>query len=303
MGDEIGYHPTGKVFGLRGYGPFSGVITDRTLSSVHIRPGNVILVSTKLEGKEGRIILDNKDRILIEIDDRHSEGAPIASGYTQDKIVVSVYDGDQSTSQIVIVHSDRDSQYEVYRGPDFASCPMGIEGDIVYMLNDVNGSGVIAGFNVKTGHREPLYTIPTHFHVIGTLTRMRDGPLVAMIAGVTHSDNKHVAKVVSIPDGNPILTIEDKVINSAPAENGIFYTLSNGEHYFSNLVHTQYEGLKYRLNLTDNRHNVPTERSKIVASSSDGTSIWIRYQTYDETYFINYKQAVYQRQKSARNTV
>ena len=284
---------------------------DKWLVNVSSFGTRVYVKITALENAEGRIVPVNEAQVTIET---HVPYLWHSHVVYYDLILLAIFDETTKGSTIYVIHPDRNNEYEVYQGPNFAYKPMGIDGDVVYLSYEdmreyrsddesvEDGLLVIGGFNLRTG--QILFQhIPRHAETYTELSqpnpslfRTYDGTLAAVIDGFNSYNEPVVSRVVSIPDFETLLEMEGNIAKFVPSQDGVFYTAYGQLHYFATL-----NGGQYRINFLGSEQNTEHHSLSIKAVSDNGDSIWVESSLGYDTYIFNYKRSYARNQKSARN--
>ena len=286
------YFPTGKYAHLRTHHNSRNEyqISDRWFVSIRERGANLEFGVVDMKDMTGAITPGNATWFSIPIGFRDMNTEFTVDG---DTLIALVRGMNVSYSVLLVVYMDGGSRYkrrEIHGG---MSTPVGIAGDVVYLES---GSAVIEGLNISTLEKEFEYTVYDTV-VRAPLGKIYDGRKALIKGNFDIASSVTTSDVVTVPDGEVLLQIMDKVNMYRISGNGVFYNFAGDDHYY----YSTFNGENYRVNIAHYR-NIPVDGSYIEAVSNDGNSIWVRYLLRGgTTYLINYARREFNRQKSARS--
>ena len=307
MTETLSYYPTGRFL------QFAKNLTERY--EIHVGGDKFVVVGIEgtalalacipLHSEGGQFVSPDENKVIIPLPMQYYH---MSSQLYEDKLLVTLFDVNPPESLIVVIHLDKDKQYQgplgprlenqgfIYQqhaGPNFQSSPMGLDGNIIYLSSREVGSSIIVGLNLETGQTEYRYATRA-FVPHGKLGKMQDGTLVAPLLMPPAPDGSRVVRIMSIPDEEAILDIEGPVTLTFPRENGVLYQLYSQEFYFCT-----YDGGQYLININE---DLATARQRLtpVTVSDNADDIWIKPRVLvDNRNIINYKLGTSHRQKSA----
>ena len=294
MEQTLNYYPNGKI--IRDVSPVirNNLMTDKRFVRYTFRGNNLLVGSTTLEDKQGEISLGDDDWMAIPIEDNILPWFAL-EGDTLIVTLSNTVNNVNNVNKILVINLDT-RQYEEYQGLDETSYPLGIDGDIIYLVYDSTGlenygRTIIVALNVKT--REIVFEYP----IAGLLNnrsmhKIYDGSRVIERSDVIIGDRIH--DIISVPDGEVHLRIEGNIKGTLITQYGVFYVSEDGKRYYST-----FDGETYLVN--SEADQVPERRyaHRLIAASDDAQSIWdISSGTNYKADVVNYRLPM--PQKSAR---
>ena len=284
-------------------------MTDERLVQHAFTRDSLMIATMKLDNMEGEIRLTDDDWFSIPVTGQHMDHSFVLEG---DTLLVTFSNVILGIRKILVINLDT-RQYDEYPGFDQGGKAVGIDGDIIYLsnvLSDYQGTvAKIVGFNVKTQEMGFEYRM-CGGSLVHSSHRICDGRR-AIVRSVRKPNFGMGCKVVSIPDGEVHLEIEEPIRDEKCTRYGVFYVSEGENRYYST-----FNGETYRVNFEiDQTVGVRTAPGveiapsvgprmvpDIFSASDDAQSIWLEYLTINgDLYLVNYKLSQDRRQKSARS--
>ena len=294
--EAIGYCPTGKFTRLRL--DQSHIMTNKWFVRYDYRGNNLLIGATKLGNKEGEITLGEDD--WFSVPTMEHDILPIFA-LDGDTMIVTTSSKTTNLDKILTINLDT-RQHEEYPHLNIKTYGIGIDGDVVYLAYHVNSGRMIGGFNLKT--REMVFEYPVcgllrngGMHKIydgrRVIGRVRQRPGKKQKVG----GNLDVYEIVSVPDGEVLLQIKERITETKITQCGVFYVSKDGDHCYST-----FDGETYLVNIEADQESAAHDKQWLISTSSDDAqSIWISfYMANIGNYFVNYRLSQRRRQKSSR---
>ena len=113
MEERVDYYPTGKFLQFRGDVTITHCIVNDRLIAVSYKGDDLVLAITPLDDKEGEIVKSNN---WVRIPDVFRYKI-MRYGFAGDKLLATLFSDNPLESLILVVHLDRNDQYQGPLGP------------------------------------------------------------------------------------------------------------------------------------------------------------------------------------------
>ena len=244
----------------------------------------------QLHGRDGEIRLEDAEFVSIPVGMPNIDANIVIDG---DMLIASIHSVSELVYKLLVVHLDRENQYELYEGFDKSFHPIGLDGNILYSWSHtgpaVGRTTQIEEFNIETMERVALHC-DADYDAQGVLAKDFDGSRMVLwkIRGSSF--------VVSLRGERVYLQLQGAACVNKICRNGIYYKFPGMKHF----LYSTFDGETYSVNFEPNRQNVPGDESYISHVSDNGKTIWIDHGFNGDTaHFIKYKLHENRRQKSA----
>ena len=269
------------------------VLTDRWFTVVHPENENFYFGVIPLHSKQGEITLEDAEFVSIPVGMSHIDADVVIDG---DTLVASIRSLFEDGCKVLVIHLDRENQYELYEGFDRSFKPIGLDGNILYSWirkgPALGGQTHIEEFNIETMKRVALHC-DADYDERKVLAKDYDGSRMVLRKNCVTSD------VVSLCGDRVYLQLHGLPRVNNICRNGIYYSFQG----MMQCLYSTFDGKTYSVNLEPNQQNVPVGEADICHVSDNGTTFWIAYGWQSDTiYLIKYKLYENRHQKSARSS-